>query len=342
MQAADLDELVVSTADGDPHAAASADLGAVVIGRNEGERLRACLKSLAIKSSQVVYVDSGSSDDSVRFARRLGVHVIELDPGQKFTAARARNEGAKRLLALYPNLSFLQFIDGDCALCVDWLATASDFMERHDDVAIVCGRRRERHPDASVYNSLCDREWDTPVGQALACGGDSLVRAAAFQAVSGFRADLIAGEEPELCVRLRAKGFLIWRLDSEMTLHDAAMTRFAHWRRRSARGGYAMAEVAALHWGAPTAIWRKELLRALFWGALAPALILLAALITPLALVGLAIYPLQIARIALTRRPTSWVYAWFVTLAKFAEAQGAILYYWRALNGREGTLIEYK
>jgi GT2 family glycosyltransferase len=342
MFAADLDELVVTKADSAPDVGAAASVGAVVIGRNEGDRLRACLNALAIEAARIVYVDSGSSDDSVRFAKLRGVEVVELDPSQKFSAARARNEGAKRLFALYPDLRFVQFIDGDCELRGDWLAKATAFMERHDDVAVVCGRRRERRPDTSVYNSLCDREWDTPVGPTLSCGGDALVRASAFQAAGGYRDDLIAGEEPELCVRLRTKGLRIWRLDAEMSLHDAAMTHFAQWWRRTARGGYAMAEVAGLHWGEPAAIWRKELLRALFWGVLAPAFVLLAALATPIALVAAAIYPLQIGRLALTRKPTSWTYAAFVTLAKFAEAQGAMLYYWRALNRREGALIEYK
>jgi GT2 family glycosyltransferase len=169
-----------------------------------------------------------------------------------------------------------------------------------------------------------------------------LVRAVAFRAVGGFREGLIAGEEPELCVRLRAQGYKIWRLDAEMTLHDAAMTRFAQWWRRTARGGHAMAEVAALHWGEPGAIWRKELLRALAWGLAAPMAILLAALATPIALLGLAIYPLQIARIALVRKPRSLTSATFLTLGKFAEAQGALTYAWRTLKRREATLIEYK
>ena len=149
-----------------------------------------------------------------------------------------------------------------------------------------------------------------------------------------FAISRIAGEEPELCVRLRAQGYKIWRLDAEMTLHDAAMMRFAQWWRRTARGGHATAEVAALHWGEPTAIWRKELLRALGWGPAAPMAIVLAALATPIALVALAIYPLQIARIALASEPRSWTSATFVTLGKFAEAQGALTYAWHTLKLR--------
>ena len=159
MLAADLDQPSVSRIEDEPRVGAFATLGIVVIGRNEGERLRAGLNALSIEASQIVYVDSGSTDESMSFARQHGVHVVALDPNHKFTAARARNEGANRLLALRPNLRFLQFIDGDCVLRDGWLDIALDFMKRHEDVAVVCGRRRERYPDASIYNGFCDTEW---------------------------------------------------------------------------------------------------------------------------------------------------------------------------------------
>jgi GT2 family glycosyltransferase len=321
------------------------EFGIVVIGRNEGQRLVKCLNSLGGATKWLVYVDSGSTDGSVNAAREASAHIVELDAARPFTAARARNEGARLLFALRPDIGFVQFIDGDCEMSAGWLQKAREFVARREDVAIVCGRRRERHVSASVYNRLCDLEWDTPIGQALWCGGDSFVRAKAFHDVGGFNDALIAGEEPEMCLRLREKGWKIWRLDAEMTLHDAAMTRFRQWWLRCARGGYAMAEVAAMHWSEPDAIWKRELLRALIWGLLAPVCILAAASGFPLALAGLLIYPLQIVRIALAREPAganSWIYASFVTLAKFSEMQGAATYFWRVLLRRRGRLIEYK
>src|SRR5438270_7605806 len=84
-------------------------VGVVAIGRNEGERLRACLVSARRDCAAVVYVDSGSSDDSVALARPLGVHVVELDLSTPFTAARARNEGFARLQQVEPDRDFVQF-----------------------------------------------------------------------------------------------------------------------------------------------------------------------------------------------------------------------------------------
>ena len=175
---------------------------------------------------------------------RLGATVVKLDTSRPFNAARARNEGFATLTAQNRNIRFVQFVDGDCELDGNWLATAVPFLSGRNDVGVVCGRRRERHPEKSVYNALCDLEWDTPIGEAAACGGDSLVRADAFKAVGGFDARLIAGEEPELCARLRQAGWKIWRLDAEMTCHDAAMTRFGQWWKRAVRSGYGYAQGA--------------------------------------------------------------------------------------------------
>lgn len=321
-------------------------LGVVVIGRNEGQRLERCLRSLAHGADQVLYVDSGSSDGSPHLARSLGVEVLALDMGQPFTAARARNEGFAALQRLLPSMRLVQFVDGDCEVDAGWLATAQAFLDRQPDVAVVCGRRRERFPQRSVYNLLCDLEWDTPIGEAKACGGDALMRADAFAAVGGFRSGLIAGEEPELCVRLRAKGWKVWRLDVEMTLHDAAMTRFSQWWRRSLRAGHAYAEGAYLHGQAPERHWLRESRRAWVWGLGIPLATLLAGLAFGgwgLALV--LVYPLQAWRLA--RRGgrsarENWLRAVFLVLGKFPEMLGQLRFLHRHFVVGKPALIEYK
>ena len=107
--------------------------------------------------------------------------------------------------------------------------------------------------------------------EARAFGGDVMIRAAALENVGGYRDDLIAGEEPELCIRLRAAGWRIWRLPYEMTSHDAAMTRFSQWWRRAMRAGYAFAQGAHLHGASPERHWVWESRRAWLWAAMAAA-----------------------------------------------------------------------
>jgi GT2 family glycosyltransferase len=318
----------------------------VAIGRNEGERLVACLDSLGLPGTGVVYVDSGSSDGSVAMARARGAGVVELDMLRPFTAARARNAGFAALQEREPGLDFVQFVDGDCRLAEGWIATAAAFLREHPQVAVVFGRRREIHPDRSVYNALCDREWNGPAGEAVECGGDILVRTQAFVEAGGYSDDLIAGEEPELCVRLRSKGWQIRRIDAEMTLHDAALTRFGQWWRRSVRAGHAFAEVSRRHAASPFGIWKRSTARAVLWGCALPAIALLGALLLhPVFLCLFLAYPLQIARIAwrsgLFER-ASWIHAIFATLGKFPEMQGVAQYHLNRLSGRRQRLIEYK
>ena len=139
-------------------------IGVVVIGRNEGERLGGCLSS--VSSKNLVYVDSGSKDQSVALARARGAEVVELDRAFPFTAARARNAGFAFLMEQHPGLRYVQFLDGDCELAAGWLDCAAAFLSQHEDVAAVAGRLREKHPERTVYNLLCDIEWDAPHGAA--------------------------------------------------------------------------------------------------------------------------------------------------------------------------------
>ena len=323
-------------------------LAVVAIGRNEGDRLKLCLASALADglANTVVYVDSGSTDSSVEFARKLGCQVVELDMSIPFTAARARNEGFARAWQCCPGLTHVQFVDGDCELMPGWQQAALGFLEQHPDVVAVCGRRQERNPQNSIYNQLCDIEWNTPVGEAKSFGGDVLVRADALLAAGGYRANLIAGEEPELCVRLRAAGWRIWRLDHAMTLHDAAMSRFGQWWNRSKRAGYAFAEGAALHGAPPEWHWVRESRSGLLWGAGVPAVVLLmTASVGFWALTLLLIYPLQVLRLYWRRRnsvPRAGWYATFLVLGKVPEVLGQFKFLLDRMLGKRATLIEYK
>jgi glycosyltransferase involved in cell wall biosynthesis len=293
-----------------------------------------------------VYVDSGSTDDSVALALAAGARVVRLDMARPFTAARARNAGLQALRRASPDATLVQFIDGDCELLPQWLATAEAFLASRPDVVAVAGRLRERFPDKSVFNRLCDIEWNTPVGEARSFGGIVFARAAAVEDAGGFREDLIAGEEPELCVRLRARGGRLWRLDADMAWHDANILRLSQWWRRTLRSGHAFAEGAALHGRPPERHFTAETRRALLWGAALPLAILAGACVSAWALLLVLLYPLQWLRISvrLVRRhaPIPWLQGGFLLLGRFPEALGALKFYGGRLAGRRSGLIEYK
>lgn len=319
-------------------------VAAVVIGRNEGARLGECLRALLGSSNQIVYVDSSSTDGSPDLARSLGVFTIELDDGSPHTAARGRNAGFKEARSRFPACEYVQFIDGDCIIEPGWPDKAMAFLESNPRAAVVCGRRAEAHPDASLYNRLIDEEWDTPIGKAEYSGGDSLVRAIAFEQIGGFRPELKAGEEPEMTTRLRAAGWDIWRIDAPMTVHDANILHFRQWWTRSVRGGFGYAEVWSTTGNLPRRVFDAQLRSALFWALGVPLVILLAAAIAhePLVILALpTVYVVQILRIATRRRDflRSLQSAAMILLAKLPEGWGALRYF---LGQRSSQLADYK
>jgi len=331
-------------------------IGVVVIGRNEGERLKRCLLSIPA-GYQVVYVDSGSSDGSVEFARSTGAVVVDLEDHRGFTAARARNAGWRQLLEQDPETTFVQFIDGDCEIEAGWFSNASSAIMADARLAIVFGRRSERFPERSIYNRLCDDEWDVPVGIVTACGGDALTRAVALREVGGYSDDLIAGEEPDLCLRLGRAGWQVRRIDAAMTLHDANILRFSNWWKRARRAGYAYAMHVWRHGERSLPSWRRALLSILFWGFSLPTILFVTAAVflgfcsIASGLISsaiLLIYFFQFVRISLRKRRSgrpcrfAAAYAGLMLIGKFAEMSGVLRCWSAQVRGRKAGLIEYK
>jgi GT2 family glycosyltransferase len=330
--------------------ASTSDLGAVgivVIGRNEGQRLLACLRE-ALRMGPVAYVDSGSTDGSIAAAEETRAVVIELDSTIPFTAARARNAGWRRLVEEQPQLRYLQFFDGDCIPASGWIKSACTFLETHPTTAAVCGRRRERFPRQSIYNQLFDFEWDGPRGEIEEFGGGVMIRRDALQQVGGYVDSVIAAEDTELSVRLRKSGWRLVRLAEEMEEHDAGMTRLGQWWRRAVRSGHAHAEMAFRHGSAPYRC-RTRLTRScvLYGLAIPVAAVALAWPTQGWSLLLLAIYPLLWLRIiarSSSRMSLSdaIMFATFCLLAKTPEALGAVTFWWNRLRGRQAQIIEYK
>ena len=323
-------------------------LSIVIIGRNEGERLERCiLTARAIEGwapNEILYVDSGSTDGSIELAARLSAKVLPLPPGA-FTAARARNLGWRSASG-----ELVLFLDGDTILDAKFPLAALAELHKNPSNAAVWGHRREIRPCLSIYARVLDLDWVYQPGEALFFGGDVLVRRAALQAVNGFDETLIAGEEPELCRRMRSLGWHIQHIDAPMTLHDLAITRFSQYWRRSQRAGYAFAAVSARFRATSDPFWSAEAShnrkRGLFW-LLSPILALLAslALLSP--------WPLTLwllLLMALAAR-TAWQYRWkpapWTTLLLYglhSHLQQIPIYFGQIqfMRNRNQALMEYK
>ncbi len=337
-------------------------IGVVVIGRNEGERLKRCLSSIQSQhKGPVVYVDSGSTDGSADYARSVGVDVVDLDISVPFTMARGRNTGLDYLVDRHSYCQFVQFVDGDCEMVAGWIKTGLQFLENHQDYAGVCGNRSERFPDATIYNQLIEMEWQGRAGEVDACGGDAIYRIDRFQAAGCFNETMIAGEEADLCLRLRQLDFRLMRLDSPMTVHDANMQYFSQWWKRSVRCGHAYAHGYDMHKNDVQVgggkYKRKAVLSSLIYGLGLPGLLVLSFLVLIAnpsgegqlllftgVVLAMAFYLRGFYKTAESRStsPHSNLYAGFILLGKFPEVQGVLHYYLNKALGKTSKIIEYK
>jgi glycosyltransferase involved in cell wall biosynthesis len=325
-------------------------VGIVVIGRNEGERLVRCLASVSQRGAPFVYVDSGSSDDSVYHARQLGALVVELDSSEPFTAARARNAGFAELIRAHPEVELVQFVDGDCELRAGWLQAGGSFLSSSPDVGVVCGHLRERAPSSGRYQRLADVEWAGPPGDVRVIGGTCMVRVRTFLSVGGFNTRMIGGEEPEFCLRLSACGLRVVRIDHEMALHEMSIFSVGPWWRRCVRAGHSYAEIYALHRATRDPHWRRKLLSIAVWAVFLPLLILWAASErSAWSLVLLSAYGVLFARIVRSTHArgvdtrTAALYACACIIGKFAELEGVFRFAWaRLVRRRPSRLIEYR
>jgi cellulose synthase/poly-beta-1,6-N-acetylglucosamine synthase-like glycosyltransferase len=323
-------------------------LSVVIIGRNEGERLERCILSAQNVAgwtpAEILYVDSGSTDGSVDLAARLGAIVLPLSPGA-FTAARARNLGWRQAKG-----DLILFLDGDTILDADFPLAALAELQKDATNAAAWGHRREICPCLSVYVRVLDLDWVFAPGETPYCGGDVLMRRAALEAVGGFDDTLIAGEEPEMCRRMRTLGWHIQHIDHPMTLHDLAITRFSQYWRRALRAGYAFAAVSARFRNTTDPMWsedaRRNRLRGIFW--LVTPLIALAASIAFLSLLPSAVWLLiLLAAAARTASQNRWKRAPWTTSLLYgfhSHLQQIPIFFGQLqfLFNRNKALMEYK
>lgn len=330
-------------------------ISVVVIGRNEGQRLKDCLMSaLSMKQdefqTELIYVDSGSTDGSPELATTLGCSVIRVQP-MRPSAALGRNAGWQAAKG-----QFILFLDGDTRLHPDFVSRAlTEFQDAH--VSIVWGHRRELNPRQSIYVRVLDLDWVYPPGDAEFCGGDALMRRDALELVDGFDSSLIAGEEPEMCRRIRTHGRRIVHIDAPMTQHDLAVTSFLSYWRRAFRAGHAYSEISARFRHSPDPLWQVESKRNLMHGGMlvcAPFFLVFSAWVFSLpALLMVMALQLMLTLMLVARtahrcawkggdRLTCWLYAMHSHIQQVPIFFGQLSQRVDALRGRHRQLIEYK
>ncbi|WP_353572769.1 glycosyltransferase [Candidatus Albibeggiatoa sp. nov. BB20] len=329
-------------------------LSVVIIGRNEGERLVRCIRSVQAipdfnrDNIEIIYVDSDSTDDSPEQAKALGAKVLVVHP-ERPAAAIGRNAGWKAAQAPY-----VLFLDGDTILNPDFVSVALQQFDANPKTAIVWGHRRELYPEQSLYQRILDLDWVYPAGLSEFCGGDAVMQRNVLVEVNGYNPQLIAGEEPEMCQRIRTKGYEILHIDQAMTLHDLAITRWSQYWRRAVRAGHAYAEISNLLKNTETPLWQRDAKRNLIHSAV---LLLVALLGLFGSLVLSSIWPLlfSLGFFAAISIRSAWKCRWkspnglslflYGIHSHFQQIPitvGQLSYYYLRWQGKRRGLIEYK
>ena len=236
-------------------------ISVIVIGLNEEKVIGECLSSISgLKLSdcilEVIYVDSGSTDKSIKIAESFSnVRVVSLNDANP-SAAKARNLGVS-----VTNSEFIQFVDGDSILDEQWLKIALPILSSDNSIGAVFGSIEEVDKKSNIYMKVCQFDWYMPPGDYRLCGGNALWKRSVFDEVGLFDGKLIAGEEPDLCFRVRQKGYRIVCIDSPMVKHDLDMHYFKDYWNRSVRSGTAYAIIAMRYRKTQEKLWLKEMTR---------------------------------------------------------------------------------
>lgn len=327
-------------------------VGVVVIGRNEGERLKLSLESVTNAGIPVVYVDSGSTDDSVSLAQSYVDKVHQLDTSSPFSAARARNEGFDVITEAFPDVKYVQFVDGDCVVAPGWFEAAVKVLAAPDGPSLVLGHRTELQPKLTVYNRLAAIEWNSPVGELTNFGcliGSFLIKVPVFKEMNGFKTNVIAGEDSELGVRMCLAGHKMQKIDHHMETHDANILKFSQWWSRAVRAGHAIGQRA--HINGKTAL--QDCVHArkstVIWGIIMPVIAIIMLFVCPLISLGiLGLYGLmfwKVYRYAIREQRLTHddavIYTASIVVGKIANGLGLIKFQMNTMR-KKYVLIEYK
>jgi rSAM/selenodomain-associated transferase 2/rSAM/selenodomain-associated transferase 1 len=171
-------------------------ISVVVPALNEAAAIAGTLASVRRgRPHEIVVVDGGSSDATVRVAREAGARVLESARGR----ARQMNAGAARATG-----NVLLFLHADTTLGEGWPAAVAETLARR---GVVAGAFRFRIEGAFAGKALVEHNTNLRSRWLGRPYGDQglFLRRSTFEASGGF-ADLPLLEDHELVARLRRRG----------------------------------------------------------------------------------------------------------------------------------------
>lgn len=193
-------------------------LSIVIIGRNEEKHLKSCIESVinVFKTNEIIYVDSASTDSSVKIAKRFPIKILQLKKDWVLTPAAGRYIG-------YLNSSgkYIMFLDGDSIMASDWPEISCKFLDSHPEMAGVAGELDEIYLNGNgikidfIKNRYKQKK---NIEEVRTLGGNSIYRRSVLNQVGSFNPYLPSEEERELGLRIRNAGYKLVRIKEKMAV----------------------------------------------------------------------------------------------------------------------------
>lgn len=193
----------------------------IIISKNEEKRIKSCIESVIncsseYNNSEIILVDSASTDKTIDIANRYPITIIQLKPNWILSPAAGRYIGFK-----YSNGKYLFFIDGDMFLIKGWLKEALPYLKKYE-VAGVAGKVINKFEDNSsqLIIERINTDYDNvKFGEVDFLGGHGIYKRSVFDEVGCYHPFLTSGEESELSNRIRIKNYKLLRLPIPMVIH---------------------------------------------------------------------------------------------------------------------------
>ena len=229
------------------------NLDVVIITKNQGWNVRRLIESVMRETegrvgTEIILVDSASTDDTVDVASEFPIRVIRLSKRQRLTAAAGRHAGLSQTSG-----DIVLFLDGDMELRRNWIDAAMKTFVAEPNIAVVSGLVVDQPLNARRSQSLESLEElsesrysDVPHG-----GGAAAYRRSVLDEVGSFNPYLFSDEEPELCLRIRHAGYRIVRLEQPIADHysDPAGSISTLFGRRSRNLYLGPGQALRIHFG---------------------------------------------------------------------------------------------
>lgn len=183
------------------------NLSIVIISKNEEKHIKNAIESIILASadfniSEIVLVDSASTDKTVDIAKNFPIKIIQIQPGAYMSPSAGRHIGLH-----YCQGDYVFFLDGDMTVDKNWFSAALPILVANSKLAAIAG--------------LCEGMGYEYFGNFTHLGGAVLYRRDVLknQEIGSFQPYLSNEEELELGFRISKAGYQLQRINIPMTVH---------------------------------------------------------------------------------------------------------------------------